>query len=194
MIRRSFPNGNWNLYPSGESIIRENDNERQKELSGKFEDINIYLRGGCIIPFQDTFNKFINNSYYLRQENMNLIINLNSNGEGKGEFFYDNDDVDTIEKKNYWRINLSYSNKILSINTNKNNLNKYLYKDNILGKIVILNIENPNLKNITAKTITKNEKSNEIKGEYNSQLKKLNFNFSNKNIKLEELKEILFNY
>ena len=193
-VEKSFPNGNWNLYPSGESIIKENDNERKKNISGKFEDINIYLRGGCVVPFQDIFSKFIKNSYHLRQENMDLIINLNTNGTGKGEFFYDNDDVDTIEKKNYWRINLSYSNKILSINTNKNNLNKYLYKDNILGKIVILNIENPNLKNITAKTITKNEKSNEIKGEYVLKFKKLIFNFSNKKIKLEELKQILFNY
>ena len=193
-FKKNFPNGNWNLYPNGESIIKENETNRNKEISGKFEDINIYLRGGCIIPFQDTFNKYISNSYYLRQEKMNLIINLNSTEEGKGEIFYDNDDVDTIENKKYWRINFTYSNKKLSIYTNKNNLDKYLYKDNILGMIIILNIENPNSSNIQANTISINDKSNNIKGNYDSNFKKLTFNFSNLNLIIDELKEIIFNY
>ena len=60
--------------------------------------------------------------------------------------------------------------------------------------IIILNIENPNSSNIQANTISINDKSNNIKGNYDSNFKKLTFNFSNLNLIIDELKEIIFNY
>ena len=70
-----FPNSNFNLYPSGKSIINyssENDiNLRNKTLSGKLSELHIFVRGGNIIPMQNTFNKYILNTHYLRKIEFN---------------------------------------------------------------------------------------------------------------------------
>ena len=42
------------------------------------------MRGGYIVPWQNTFDKYIKNSYYLRQERTNLIINPDGVNKAKG--------------------------------------------------------------------------------------------------------------
>ena len=90
-----FPNDNFNKYPSGENIIDYDEldilSNRKKLLSGKMNELHIFLRGGYIVPMQDTFEEYIMNTYYLRQEKINLIINPNHEGYSKGTIFFDND-------------------------------------------------------------------------------------------------------
>ena len=138
-----LPNSHLNLYPSGENIlnysIEDNIDLRKKTLSGKLSELHIFLRGGFIIPMQDTFNKYILNSYYLRQEKINLIINPNNEGYSRGALFFDNDEVDIIENDKYIRVDLEFKNKTLNIITNNKDYN-YIYKDNILNTIEIWRI------------------------------------------------------
>ena len=151
-----LPNSNFNLYPSGENILdyssEDNFELRRKTLSGKLSELHILIRGGYIIPMQNTFNKFILNSYYLRQEKINLIINPDNLGNSKGVIFYDNDENDVIEYNKYIRVDLEFSNKILTIKINNHNLS-YKYKDNLLNRIEIwrinqiLDINNKNEQN-----------------------------------------------
>ena len=133
----NFPNDNFNEYPGGKSILDKNDKNRIIQLSGKLDKIHIFLREGFIVPNQNTFDKFILNSFKLRNEKLNLIINTNQNKKAREELFFDNDDIDTINKEIYYRVDMFFDEDKLFITTYKNRMIKYNYKDNILGIIEI---------------------------------------------------------
>ena len=67
----NLPNSNFNEYPSGKTILNFNDENKIIKLSGKLDKIYIFLRGGFIVPMQNTFDKFILNSIKLRDEKLN---------------------------------------------------------------------------------------------------------------------------
>ena len=195
-----FPNSNFNLYPSGKSIINyssENDiNLRNKTLSGKLSELHIFVRGGNIIPMQNTFNKYILNTHYLRKEKLNLIINPDNNGYSKGVIFFDNDENDIIEYENYYRIYLEFKNEILKIKGNNINSINYKYKDNILNKIEIWRIselyKNEDIVNGKFNLIIKlknNKTKKKVKGILSEINDKVIFNLEN--ISLFELSEIV---
>ena len=168
-INRKFPSGNWNFFPNGTLFVKEEE-ERTKTLSGKFDIIHLYMRGGYIVPWQITFEKYIKNSYYLRQERMNLIINPDKDNKAKGLIFFDNDGINTIENKEYIRIDLNYENDQLIINTTKKDGFIYDYQDNILGRIdllgtnnkqncnIIINFADGKIKNLTMDKDVENDK------------------------------------
>ena len=140
-IQRNFPSGKWNEFPSGKVLLNDTD-PRTKTLSGKMNVIHLYLRGGYIIPWQNTLDKYINNSYHLRQERMNLIINPDKDKKAKGIIFFDNDGINTIENNDYIRIDLNYQDGQLNITTKMKEDFNYEYKDNIIGKIELLGTNN----------------------------------------------------
>ena len=192
-----LPDDNFNDYPTGKSIINKGDENTTIELSGKFDKIYIFLRGGKIIPYQNVFEKFILNSIKLRDEKINLIVNPNENRESKGVLFFDNDDINTINKKTYYRVDLSFSYNKLIVKCNKNNIEKYNFKDDILGIIEIWRANeifelNENEITINLNNDTKIEK---IKGKYEEENNKLIFNISknDEDISIFDIKEIIFN-
>ena len=140
-INCNFPPGKWNYFPSGKILLNEDD-ERNKTLSGEFNVIHLYMREGAIVPWQNTLEKYIQNSYYLRKEKMNLIINPDKDKKANGVIFFDNDGIDTIKKKQYIRVDLSYNNGTLDINTFKKDEFKYDYQDNIIDKIELFGTDN----------------------------------------------------
>jgi len=183
-----LPNSHFNLYPSGENILNyskdNNNNLRKKTLSGKINDLHIFLRGGYIIPMQDTFNKYILNTYFLRKEKLNLIINPDEKGISKGVLFFDNDDIDVIKNKKYIRVELEFKNEILKINANNENNINYKYNNIIVNKIEIwrinelLNIDEIKKDNINIKIKYKNKKKT-VKGIINNSINKIIININN---------------
>ena len=135
----SFPKAGFNQYPQGKLIMNKNSKKNKITLSGKLDEINIFLRQGYIIPRQNTFDKYILNTMKLRQENLDLIINIDNSKRSKGVILFDNDDMNVINNKRYIRVDLSFSENKIYVNTNKNNLRKYKYNDNILGIIELWN-------------------------------------------------------
>jgi alpha-glucosidase (family GH31 glycosyl hydrolase) len=133
-INCTFPPGKWNYFPSGKILLTEED-ERNVTLSGEFDIIHLYMKEGIIIPWQNTLDKYIQNSYYLRHEKMNLIINPDKYDQAQGVIFFDNDGINTIENKEYIRIDLNYDSGILEINTTMKDEFDYEYDDNIIEKI-----------------------------------------------------------
>ena len=116
-INRAFPSGEWRYFPSGKILLNEDD-DRTKELSGQFDVIHLYMRSGYIVPWQNTFDKYIRNTNYLKQEKLNLIINPDKDNKAKGVIFFDESDgVDTIANNDYMRIDLSYDNGELIVNS-----------------------------------------------------------------------------
>ena len=138
----TFPNANFNRYPNGENIINYSDNiniKREISLSGKKDELHIFVRGGYIIPMQDTLTKYVMNTFYLRQEKLNIIINPDHMGYSKGTIIFDNDEIDTIEKGKYIRVNLEFRDKILKVIINYNDT-KYIFRDDNLEAIEIWRI------------------------------------------------------
>ena len=135
-----FPNSNFNKYPKGKTIMNYDDENRIISLSGKLDELHIFLRGGFIIPYQNTFDKYILNSLKLREEKLNLIVNIDHTKKSKGVLFFDNDGINTIKKGEYIRVNLDYNENVLHFYTNKNKLKKYKFNDHILGSLEFLRI------------------------------------------------------
>ena len=137
-----FPNSNFNMYPSGYTVVNYTNesnysNKLRKSLSGKLNELHLFMRGGYIIPMQDTFDNYVMNTYYLRQQKINLIINPDHEGYSKGTIFFDNDEIDTIELEKYIRVNLEFKNKILSVDVINKKKMDYIFKDNIINRIEI---------------------------------------------------------
>ena len=131
----TFPNANFNSYPDGKSIMNTDDSNQKIKVSGKLNETNIFLRGGYIVPYQNTWDSYIMNSNKLREERLNLIINIDEFKKSNGTIFFDNDGISPIQRKEYIRVDLSYKQKKLSVNTEKSNIEKYDYNDHILGQI-----------------------------------------------------------
>ena len=195
-----LPNSHFNIYPSGENILNystdDNYNLRKKKLSGKISDLHIFLRGGYIIPMQDTFDKYILNTYYLRKENLNLIVNPDEKGNSKGVLFFDNDDIDVIKHRKYIRVELELKNRILRINTNNENNINYEYNNIIVNKIEIWRInellnENEIKKDSIEIKIKSKNNDKIVKGIINKSINKIIININN--IILFDLYELNFN-
>ena len=154
-----FPNDNWNTFPEGKTYLSKGEKNKNVSLSGDFDSIHLFLRGGAIIPYQDT-SAYVQNTYELRQLPTQIIINPDAEGKASGVIFFDNDDRDTIKKKRYFRADLSYSNGELSIAWNKNRMKhtQYEYKDNIISQIVILRYSSASNLKSTANVYINEEK------------------------------------
>jgi alpha-glucosidase (family GH31 glycosyl hydrolase) len=200
----NLPNSNFNEYPSGKSIINSGKENNMLELSGKLDKLYLFLRGGSIVPSQNTFDKFILNSLKLRDEKLNIIINPDELKQGKGVLFFDNDDKDTIKAKTYCRVDLSFINNKLQVNTNKNNLIKYNFNDHILCNIELWNVDKVfdvkekgnkaySLEIVYKKELNKNKEN--IDGNYIENYDKIIYDISQKSnhVSLFDIENIFFN-
>ena len=196
----TLPNIGFNRYPCGKSIWNKNNTTNKIILSGKLDEVHIFVREGFIIPKQNTFSKYILNTKKLREEKLDLIINVDSNKQSQGVIFFDNDDINIINEKKFYRIDLNFTNNILDIYTEKNELNEYNYNDHILGTIELWNANNAFSEIKKDKTyflvleLDKDKKF--INGKYDSENNKLVFEISEKgkDISLFNIKKILFNF
>jgi alpha-glucosidase (family GH31 glycosyl hydrolase) len=199
-----LPNSNFNSYPSGDTILTYSEksysNLRKKNLSGKLNELYIFLRGGYIVPTQNTFDKYIMNTYSLRHEKLNLIINPNQDKYAKGTIFYDNDESDTIENEKYIRVDMEFKDKILNIDVKNLKNIKYKYKDNIINKIEILRMDeiidiNKYKNNIKLKIelTTKKNKNIKAKLDINNNKIIIDFNAKKLDLNLFTLKKIYLN-
>ena len=196
----SFPKAGFNQYPQGKLIMNKNSKKNKITLSGKLDEINIFLRQGYIIPRQNTFDKYILNTMKLRQENLDLIINIDNSKRSKGVILFDNDDMNVINNKRYIRVDLSFSENKIYVNTNKNNLRKYKYNDNILGIIELWNAKKvyKEIKDVKKCNIEINYYKGRkyIDGKYDEDNNKIIYNINEivKDISLFDVKNIVFNF
>ena len=153
-INCTFPPGKWNYFPDGKILLNEED-ERTIELSGEFNIIHLYMKEGTIVPWQSTLDRYVANSYYLRFEKLNLIINPDRDNKAQGVIFFDNDGINTIENKDYLRIDLNYDNGTLNVNIFKKEEFSYDYKDNYINKIELFGTNNN--ENCNIEILFKNE-------------------------------------
>ena len=136
-ITRTFPPGRWHYFPSGKVLLNEGD-DRNISLSGRLDIIHLYMKSGVIIPYQDTFKKYIPTSQKLREEPLNLLINPDENNKAKGLIIIDNDEVNTIENNEFMRFDLDYDNGKLNVKMTKGEKFTYFFTDNEIALIEII--------------------------------------------------------
>jgi alpha-glucosidase (family GH31 glycosyl hydrolase) len=195
-----MPKAHFNKYPRGRNIINFQDENRKIRLSGKLDTVHTFMRGGFIIPYQNSFDKFILNTKKLREEPLNLIINIDHMKQAKGVIFFDNEEIDTIKNQTYIRVNLFFFDKKLIVNTHKNKLENYNFNDHILNTIEIwrfdeiikINKEQNEIKFQTEIIFLDNRKKEVRESIYEKDRNKITFNISNGNdkISLFDIKEI----
>uniref|UniRef100_F7BGL5 Maltase-glucoamylase n=1 Tax=Monodelphis domestica TaxID=13616 RepID=F7BGL5_MONDO len=74
-----------------------------KDLSAPLDHINLHIRGGYILPWQEPAN----NTHYSRRNSLGLLVALSDNGTAEGEFFWD--DGESIGMCRLLRLNLYQS-------------------------------------------------------------------------------------
>ena len=135
----------WNAFPKGKAFLSKGVNEttafNKVALSGKFEDINLFLKGGSVVTVYDVFGQYVKNTFGLLNKEIDIMINPNEFDEANGVVVYDNDEMDTIKEKKYIRIEFEFQrNLILVVMKEMNNMkeDEYKYKDLFIRKITVL--------------------------------------------------------
>ena len=132
-----MPSDDWNKFPSGDIYkSRREWYGGTVRLSGEYDQLHIFMRGGKIIPYQNTADKFIPNTKALNNEKTELYIIPDSvNHMASGDIIFDNDEVDTISKKNYYYININFSEKTLIFDTKNSMTSSYNNQDIYISKL-----------------------------------------------------------
>ena len=136
-----FPNANFNSIVNFKRILSYSENTKEGvflNLDGNFTAINAYLRGGKIIPFQNTQKVY--NSRDLRFKPISLIINPDHKKYSEGSVIYDNDNKDVIKNSDYMDIFIKLENNIINFevkNMPKSD-NNQKYTDNKVESVIIL--------------------------------------------------------
>ena len=132
-----MPKDDWSIFPTGE-IYKTKDSWSGGKviLSGEFLKIHIFMRGGQIFPYQNTFSKFIPNSKALSKEKTQLYIIPDSAAHmASGDIIFDNDEHDTLNTSNYYYIHMEFNFNIMTFNINNEMNTPYENKDIYASKM-----------------------------------------------------------
>ena len=189
-----LPKDDWNIFPTGENFRNKTQEGGLVSLSGEFNRINIFMRGGYIVPYQDTITKYIQNTHYLQKEKTELLIIPDSEAHlASGEVIFDNDNYDTLAKSNYYYIKMNfiyntiffenyqtmsdaYNNKDLYVSKLKFFRMKYLYEGGNYD-MVRVKYRNGRISNVAVNILTED---------------KVEIDLSTLNIKFTEIDRIQF--
>ena len=136
-----LPKDDWYKFPSFEIFKYRSESGRTVSLSGKFENVNLFVRGRSIIPYQDTSSKFIPNTHALHDQKTELIIIPDSDYyTAEGQIVFDNDDYDTLERKDYYYIKMKLLGAVLKFEVVENMKSEYNHADIYISKFRFINM------------------------------------------------------
>nr|XP_033813496.1 sucrase-isomaltase, intestinal isoform X3 [Geotrypetes seraphini] len=110
-----IPKARWYDYYTGKDIgIRG----QWYEFPAPLEHINLHVRGGYIIPWQEPANT----TYYSRQNFMGLTVALDENGTAQGQLCWDDGiSIDVYEKNLYFQVSFNAFQRTLQSKIIHNN-------------------------------------------------------------------------
>ncbi|KAM6201839.1 putative maltase-glucoamylase 2 [Rhynchocyon petersi] len=176
-----FPKARWYDYGTGSS--QESTGE-EKTLSASLDHINLHVRGGYILPWQEPAN----NTYTSRQKFMGLTVALDSNETAHGQLFWDDgQSINTFEKGTYFLVNFKATKNVLHIQTRHN---RYLNDTNQLkvGYIKIWGLKSNYVRDV--KVTHGDEQFTETNFTSDSHNQTLTIQLTNQTIYLEKLTNI----
>ena len=189
-----LPKDDWSVFPTGEIIRNKSDEGGIISLTGEFNHVNIFMRGGYIFPYQDTFNKYVANSHYLKNEKSELFIIPDSESHlASGDVIFDNDDYNTLNTKNYFYTQINFIYDTLYFYNNQIMSDVYSNKDIYLSKLKYFRIKylNENGINDMARVSWRNRKVSNVLVNYISD-DIVEIDLTNLNIKFYEIDRIQF--
>ncbi|XP_006506111.1 maltase-glucoamylase isoform X5 [Mus musculus] len=170
-VEAYFPRARWYDYYKGVDI---NATGEWKTLEAPLEYINLHIRGGYILPWQEPAM----NTHLSRQKFMGLRAALNAEGRAEGWLFWD--DGKRINTDQYYLARFSVNQTTLLTHEKFNNYltgTAPLY----LGYIDIWGLSSSSITNVSISWNTNNE---EVFANYNSTTKILSVNMTDKKISL----------
>ena len=136
-----LPKDDWYSFPDGKIIKNRTEEGGVITVSGEFNNVNIFMRGGQIFPYQDTFNRYVMNTYYLQKEKTELFIIPESESHvASGDIIFDNDETDTLVTNNYYYIKFIFVYETLVFQNEQVMNSSYMNKDIYLSKLKFFNI------------------------------------------------------
>ena len=190
-----MPKDDWNIFPTGEIYKSKGNWTGGKiKLSGEYNKIHIFMRGGKIFPYQNTFNKFIPNSKALNKEKTELYIIPDSETHiANGDIIFDNDEYDTLSSKNYYYIHIEFYMNMMLFSTNNEMKTNYENKDIYVSKLKFFRMKYliENEKYDIARVELKNGKVVHVLINYLSE-DIFEFDLSKNNIRFYEIDRVLF--
>ncbi|CAO2603307.1 Probable maltase-glucoamylase 2 [Lemmus lemmus] len=184
-IHAYFPRARWYDHSTGSGQDSTGD---WKTLAAPLDHINIHVRGGYILPWQEPAM----NTYYSRQNFVGLTVALDDKGEAEGQMFWDDgQSIDTYEKGFYFLANFRATQTTLKIQVLHN---QYLSDSNPL-KVGYIRIWGLNSSSVVNVRVTYNNQqfieNNFTSDPYNQ---KLTIQLTEKNVNLEKMTEIIWVY
>ncbi|XP_021046862.1 putative maltase-glucoamylase-like protein FLJ16351 [Mus pahari] len=184
-IRAYFPRARWYDHSTG---FGNNSAGEWKTLWAPLDHINLHIRGGYILPWQEPGM----NTYYSRQNLMGLTVALDNDGKAEGQLFWDDgQSIETYEKGNYFLATFRAEKNSLKIQILHNN---FLSDTNTL-KIGYIRIWGLNYTYVVQVFCTYNNQQfiqNDFTSEPYNQ--KLTIRLTGKNMSLEKLTEVTWVY
>ncbi|XP_033884004.3 sucrase-isomaltase, intestinal [Acipenser ruthenus] len=115
IVHAYVPNARWYNYHTGEAIgVRG----QWLDIPTPLEQINLHIRGGYIIPWQEPSNT----TAYSRNNFMGLTVAIDDNGFAQGSLFWDDGtSIDAYEKGDYYFATFSANKNTLVTNIWHNN-------------------------------------------------------------------------
>ncbi len=132
-----FPNADWMDFTE-RKVFKTYNPEATTGTTETFDfdysKVNLYLRGGHIIPYQKTDGEIVYNTYWLHKIKTDIIIQPDSVSHvAKGQIVFDNDGNNTIAEGSYNMINMNFEENKLTFT--QENLSPYNDNDFIMGKV-----------------------------------------------------------
>jgi alpha-glucosidase (family GH31 glycosyl hydrolase) len=139
-----FPNWNWYDLRTRTKMVNYNPSSStgtSLTIEAPYDYVNVAVKGGSIIPYQDAAYYSIKRLSELESKPMELIIALDHNSAAAGSLIVDEGtSLNPIENLNYRSYSFKYESKKLTVLVNNNNFSKqYAYEE--VTKLVIMGID-----------------------------------------------------
>jgi alpha-glucosidase (family GH31 glycosyl hydrolase) len=190
-INAYFPNANWNEFPSGRNLKDFNTTQdaggNYFNLTGKFTSLNVHLRGGAILPYQDTTS--VTRTRHLQNTKTSFYVNPDQNLSASGRVVFDDGiSFDTISANKYAFTNINLQNTSLLFSST--DFDSYNNTDIYIDKVVFFRGNSySNYKNVVAVDVGGNKLV--INSAYNTTTDILTVAF-NQALRIPQLRSINF--
>ncbi|XP_012944618.1 maltase-glucoamylase, intestinal [Aplysia californica] len=134
-----LPAGKWYDYYShrGVSLIEGAD---QTQGVNDTSMPALHVRGGCVLVEQG----YANNTHFSRQQKLTILAALDSEGNARGSFFWDDgDSLDTYDKGEYFMTDLEVANNTLTTSIAHRTTDTPPWAALVYEKLVILGVDTP---------------------------------------------------
>ena len=149
-IQTYFPNSNWYDLRTFAQICSFSNSTNESLFRGVYKNLevsdyftNLHLRGGSIIPYQNSSTCL--NTKMLHSLPLDLIIALDQNQQAHGTFLFDDGvSPDVIKNGSYESYQFFYANNVLNL-TNLHSFPHQTFQFEIIANIFVLGLDNQEL-------------------------------------------------